>query len=243
MTERIPNLVPRGSIRISEAFQRLYRKFTPDWSDLEDLCVCWDEAAISGDEPPSEADPYLLIDAGSDRAEQILRNALGDGELRAFVHNYETGIDLELPMAGWRKLGPRSGIRSDSTDERTPGPDCSLNGRQHPIFLDAGAFDRWLAGDQKSDVPAIVAVPLGTASSQALTIDEVVTRSGISRTKIYEALRDGVLSRRKFGKRTLVLQSEFERFLSELPKTTGSHPRSAGSTPQLGVRQGAAGSR
>ena len=41
--------------------------------------------------------------------------------------------------------------------------------------------------------------------------------AGIGRTKIYQAINDGHLKARKYGKRTLILRSELHEFLANLP--------------------------
>ena len=52
----------------------------------------------------------------------------------------------------------------------------------------------------------------------ALTIPEVVTASRMSRSSVYEALKNRALIAKKSGRRTIVLQSDLERFLAELPE-------------------------
>jgi excisionase family DNA binding protein len=51
---------------------------------------------------------------------------------------------------------------------------------------------------------------------QALSIEETRAVTGIGRTKLYEAINSGELRARKLGKRTLILQSDLESFLSKL---------------------------
>ncbi|MCK6417390.1 MAG: helix-turn-helix domain-containing protein [Alphaproteobacteria bacterium] len=50
----------------------------------------------------------------------------------------------------------------------------------------------------------------------ALTIEEVRTATGIGRTKIYEAINEGLLPAKKLGKRTLILKADLESFLENL---------------------------
>lgn len=50
----------------------------------------------------------------------------------------------------------------------------------------------------------------------ALSIPEAVKVSGLSRTAIYQAFRDG-LPARKAGKRTLILAKDLEAYLANLP--------------------------
>lgn len=61
----------------------------------------------------------------------------------------------------------------------------------------------------------------GLAQSQtakvAHTIPQAVQCSGLSRSSIYDALKDGRLSARKAGRRTLIQDSELRRFIESLP--------------------------
>jgi excisionase family DNA binding protein len=52
---------------------------------------------------------------------------------------------------------------------------------------------------------------------EALSIAEVSAVAGIGRTKIYQAIADGSLKARKYGRRTLVLRNELRDFLTSLP--------------------------
>ena len=51
----------------------------------------------------------------------------------------------------------------------------------------------------------------------ALTVAEAVKVSGLSRSRLYEALKEGRLSARKAGRRTLIPYSDLEAFLANLP--------------------------
>lgn len=51
----------------------------------------------------------------------------------------------------------------------------------------------------------------------ALTIPEAVAASRMSRSAIYQALRDQSLRGVKAGRRTLIPTAELERFISDLP--------------------------
>jgi hypothetical protein len=91
--EKAPNLVPKGAIRLSEAFESLYRRLTPEWKELSERCVQWDEASLDPQEEACiEEDPYRVVVVTTDRAENIFRWALRDGELRAHVHNVSNSI-------------------------------------------------------------------------------------------------------------------------------------------------------
>jgi len=52
---------------------------------------------------------------------------------------------------------------------------------------------------------------------EGLSIIEACRIAGIGRTKIYEAIAAGSLKARKFGKRTLILRTDLQSFLSGLP--------------------------
>jgi excisionase family DNA binding protein len=50
------------------------------------------------------------------------------------------------------------------------------------------------------------------------TIDELAKVGPIKRSKLYEAIRSGTLIARKHGRSTLMLKSDYEAFLNQLPK-------------------------
>lgn len=52
--------------------------------------------------------------------------------------------------------------------------------------------------------------------SIALSIEQAQEICGLGRTKLYELLKSGELPARKLGKRTLILRSDLEAFLSSL---------------------------
>lgn len=51
----------------------------------------------------------------------------------------------------------------------------------------------------------------------ALNPDEAATAAGVSRTRIFEAIRDGTLTARKSGKTTIIETSELLRWVRSLP--------------------------
>jgi len=51
----------------------------------------------------------------------------------------------------------------------------------------------------------------------SLTIDDATTYCGIGRTKLYELIREGKLTARKAGKRTLLLTEELDAYVRSLP--------------------------
>lgn len=50
----------------------------------------------------------------------------------------------------------------------------------------------------------------------SLSIEEVRKATGFGRTKIYEAINQGLLPAKKYGKRTIILKQDLENFLSNL---------------------------
>jgi excisionase family DNA binding protein len=66
-----------------------------------------------------------------------------------------------------------------------------------------------------------------------LSINDTVLISGLGRDTIYRAIRDGRLKARKVGRRTLVLRTDLEAFLSGLPQLHlgGLQPDGACSAP------------
>lgn len=48
------------------------------------------------------------------------------------------------------------------------------------------------------------------------SVEEVSVVTGIGRTKVYEAINSGLLTAKKFGKRTIILKDDLESFLSNL---------------------------
>jgi hypothetical protein len=51
----------------------------------------------------------------------------------------------------------------------------------------------------------------------ALTINEAVAASKLSRTELYRAFNRGDLTAKKQGRRTLILRDDLVRYLSALP--------------------------
>ncbi len=50
----------------------------------------------------------------------------------------------------------------------------------------------------------------------SFSIEEVCKVTGFGRTKLYEAINEGLLPARKYGKRTIILRQELETFLDGL---------------------------
>jgi excisionase family DNA binding protein len=57
-----------------------------------------------------------------------------------------------------------------------------------------------------------------TASNRAAySIAETLALTGLGRDKLYKVIREGKLTARKCGRRTVVLASDLQRFLEDLP--------------------------
>lgn len=57
----------------------------------------------------------------------------------------------------------------------------------------------------------------------AITLRDAAVLSGIGRTSLYKLFTEGKLTPRKAGKRTLILVSELEAYLKNLPKGGASN--------------------
>jgi hypothetical protein len=198
--EKAPNIVPRGAIRLSEAFEAVCRWLEPEWQDLQQRCVQWDEH-LDDDIDERGEDPYPQLVAATYHAEMVFRTALRNGNLRAYIHNLRTGIDLELQAREWGRAGEAVGIHSDYTDRRTPGPDCSLDGVSHPVFLMKAEFDNWV-GKSKTVGASIVSRndesgPSIPQVTRAFSLEEVMQRTGLSKTKLYKEIAQKKLRAKK----------------------------------------------
>jgi excisionase family DNA binding protein len=58
-----------------------------------------------------------------------------------------------------------------------------------------------------------------TTARAAYSISETLALTGLGRDKLYKLINEGKLPARKAGRRTLVLASDLQRFLEELPTT------------------------
>ncbi len=219
--QKAPNIVPRGGIRLSEAFELLCRRVEPDWPDLQQRCIEWDEHPEYGPDERGD-DPYPRLVASTYHAEMVFRTALRDGHLRAYIHNISTGVDLELHGPEWARAGDTVGIHSDYTDQDTPGPDCSLDGVLHPVFLAKEEFQAWLnVSHEVGTAGGVEGGGGGTSGNQPVTrafsVEQVIERTGLSKTRLYEEIAQKNLPARKSGVRTLILESDLDRFLRRLP--------------------------
>ena len=53
---------------------------------------------------------------------------------------------------------------------------------------------------------------------ELMSIDEASEASGLGRNSLYKAINSGELIARKYGRRTMILKSDFQDFLEALPK-------------------------
>jgi excisionase family DNA binding protein len=56
---------------------------------------------------------------------------------------------------------------------------------------------------------------------EGLSVAEACAIAGIGRTKIYEAIKEGSLRARKYGKRCIILRDDLRTFLTGLPIVVG----------------------
>lgn len=68
--------------------------------------------------------------------------------------------------------------------------------------------------------------PTATVKPLAYAIEDVPAVTGLTRTRVFEAIRQKQLTARKCGRRTLVEVAELQRFIATLP-TRGREPDEA----------------
>jgi excisionase family DNA binding protein len=56
------------------------------------------------------------------------------------------------------------------------------------------------------------------STTAAFTVAQVMARVGIGRDTVYGLIRDGQLPARKIGRRTVIVASDLETFLRDLPR-------------------------
>ncbi len=57
----------------------------------------------------------------------------------------------------------------------------------------------------------------GVVMQLSYSIKEICSLTGIGQTKIYEAINEGNLMAKKYGRRTIILKDDLETFLKNLP--------------------------
>ncbi|WP_406854674.1 helix-turn-helix domain-containing protein [Alsobacter sp. KACC 23698] len=60
-----------------------------------------------------------------------------------------------------------------------------------------------------------------------LSVPDAVRTSGVSRSKLYEALAAGELRAKKYGRRTIILRDELKAWLASFPDLTPSKSKAA----------------
>jgi excisionase family DNA binding protein len=63
------------------------------------------------------------------------------------------------------------------------------------------------------------------SATRAFRIPEVCKATGLCRTTVYAAIKSGDLPARKYGRCTVILAVDLERFLNELPTTCVSRAK------------------
>lgn len=71
---------------------------------------------------------------------------------------------------------------------------------------------------------------MSTISPLCLSLTDAATTLGLSKSRLYELLGEGVLAARKIGGKTVILTAELQRYVAELPPAViaSSHRRRAG---------------
>jgi len=57
-----------------------------------------------------------------------------------------------------------------------------------------------------------------TQENAAFTVDEFLTWARIGRTKLYQEIKEGRITPRKLGRKTLILRADAEAWLNNLPE-------------------------
>ena len=86
-----------------------------------------------------------------------------------------------------------------------PGPDCALNGMRQPIFLYCEEFEQWMARTVGVDAPNLTEAHVRpdpgetkrVLATRAFSVEEVMERTGLSKTKLYEEIEHGNLCAQK----------------------------------------------
>ncbi|WP_225706119.1 helix-turn-helix domain-containing protein [Bradyrhizobium cenepequi] len=80
----------------------------------------------------------------------------------------------------------------------------------------AAAHDAGPTGDDRKRKQHAAAAP----EKLAFTIQEAVLVSSLGQTSLYKAIKDGQLTARKYGTRTIITRADLTTFLANLPPTS-----------------------
>jgi len=69
-------------------------------------------------------------------------------------------------------------------------------------------------------------VAKAAANPIAYAVEDVPSATGLTRTRVFQAIREGQLTARKLGRRTIIEAAELRRFIETLP-TRGREPNEA----------------
>ena len=79
-------------------------------------------------------------------------------------------------------------------------------------------IDKWLSEQSSAHRPNSSANDSADLTAKlALSPEQAATLTGMCRSNVFKAIREGKLSARKLGRRTLILQSDLQKFLESLP--------------------------
>ena len=117
------------------------------------------------------------------------------------------------------------GINSDYSNSQMPGPNSAIDGILQPIFLFRTEFELWLLrslegakATQPGEVRSRQTDRSPILATRAFSIEDVMARIGLSKTKLYEEIERGNLRAKKSGTRTLILEPDLDAFLNGLQR-------------------------
>jgi hypothetical protein len=231
--------IPYGGIRLTDAFNDLFRLLTPNWQDWAQKSSIWFELEHLGDETPDEVHPDELWEAAQAGAEATLRKALSERQLSACIKPPgEPAIVLEPEE--WWTFGKYNGIHSNyvsPADPKTPGPDSSRAGRHLPVFLVRNEFTDWLEtfrtakrvkAAKKVKTAKKVKERGGKNSVEGLSQQEHEIKVALKNSRVMRHVVAFFLERYKSfvnAPMSLELDREIEIFLRGLPERTSNSTR------------------
>jgi len=106
-----------------------------------------------------------------------------------------------------------------------PGPESAIDGILQPIFLFRTEFELWLLrslegakATQPGEVRSRQTDRSPILATRTFSIEDVMARIGLSKTKLYEEIERGNLRAKKSGTRTLILEPDLDAFLNGLQR-------------------------